>query len=348
MINRAINDNHLDTKKIGRLPWSEWNFKEHQGEAIAEITKEPYVTQLKNGSLKPRWSIQANYLRCECSRCHKSFNSEQALNEHIRNDEVGLNAVNVPRGMIAGDPCALALVTGNEQPGLNTSGEVLVETAETAKKGFTQLCETFIQERGLTQTLEAKPKELTEKTQPDKLTEAVNVLQTAASPIRTAFNTVLDIMDKNVLEWRSKYEAEIKGNGSTQKLSETTKERDTLRETVKTQTSNLTELQSKLKEVAEERSALKGTVQIQTNTIAELQDKITEQSNKVTALETEKTKLQQEVTRRDDLVETNKKLNILNENLSDKLTYAAKFKGHTPYTAKPDKQPIIDDPLKRK
>jgi hypothetical protein len=177
-IGKAVNVNHSDAQKIGRIVWSEYDTADGKGEGVAEISKEPYVTLLRTHSPEVKGvSLQSLFLFCECSRCGKKFDSEQKLRQHLKDDEfLNDSAVNVPRGMVSGDPCGLALVVGDEQPGCQTK----IELMESKHRGLNEMCETYLKEKKISvepesvatsQSAQAQPIFLDPITETSKLAE---------------------------------------------------------------------------------------------------------------------------------------------------------------------------------
>jgi hypothetical protein len=137
---KKVDLNH-NGQQIGKVHLAD--YENDDLEMVLEIWKEPYVTLLRNKSMDIKgWSINANYLFNECSKCHKRFPDNNSYIKHMKDDEFISNAETLPRGIVFGE-YAITLVTSPETPGLETSHE-LMETS----KGFNALCETFLKEHG--------------------------------------------------------------------------------------------------------------------------------------------------------------------------------------------------------
>lgn len=137
---KYVDVNH-NKQKTGKIHLGE--YEDGELEFLCEVWKEPYATLLrtKSPSIKG-WSISANYLYNECSKCGKRFVTEQEYLKHMTEVEFVRDGVTVPRGLVF-DEYALSIVTEPEVPGLTTSYTVM----ETVGKGLSQLQETVIKQK---------------------------------------------------------------------------------------------------------------------------------------------------------------------------------------------------------
>ena len=142
MINKPVDVNHNTGKRVGNILWCEFDETDNKLEYIANINKEPYVTLLRNKSPLIRGvSVTADYLYNECYRCNKKFESSEAWEDHMRNEEFITNFTSVPRGIVFQ---GLSIVEAPESPGIDTT---TYEIMETKGRGLNELFETVLKEK---------------------------------------------------------------------------------------------------------------------------------------------------------------------------------------------------------
>ena len=135
-INKPVNINHDNTKKAGHITWMDYDETTELLTYEAEITRDPYVTMLRNHSTEIRGvSIQADYLFNRCAKCNKKFYAEEDWHNHMAQEHFIHDLPSQPHGIIGN---ALSLVLSPEIPGY---GGTSVELAEMARLQFSRLCE---------------------------------------------------------------------------------------------------------------------------------------------------------------------------------------------------------------
>jgi hypothetical protein len=124
-INKPINVNHDDKKVVGHIEWMEYD-EDGLMEYIGLVDREPFNTLIRTNSPQIKGvSMQAGYLYNICPRCKKKFITEEEFAAHMKQEEFMLNFNYEPHG-VQGN--AMALVVGDEVPGIDTTSVEIMET----------------------------------------------------------------------------------------------------------------------------------------------------------------------------------------------------------------------------
>lgn len=139
LVGRPINVNHDDKNIVGHVDWAE--FEDGAIEFLASIKKEPYPTLIRNHDKSLRGvSVQADYLKLQCSRCGKPFSNEKEWQDHMATVEYMKTAEMEPHGL---NFKALSLVVSPQEPGVSSASFEIAESMN----GELKLCETIINEK---------------------------------------------------------------------------------------------------------------------------------------------------------------------------------------------------------
>jgi hypothetical protein len=138
-INKPVNVNHDDTKKIGTIKWMDYDEDADRLLYEAEINREPYISLLRNKSTEIRGlSIQADYLYNRCAICGKKFYTEEDWRRHMMEEEFVHDLPTEPHGI---QGSAISLVLSPEIPGYEGT---TYELAEFHRQAALRLLETVI------------------------------------------------------------------------------------------------------------------------------------------------------------------------------------------------------------
>jgi hypothetical protein len=350
-ISKPVDVNH-NGKPVGTVIWCEYSDKSDALEYLADIKKQPYVDMLRNKSTQIRGvSITAEFLHNVCAICQRSgvekrFTSEAEFNDHMVKEHFIHNAPKEVHGIL-GQGISLVLA-----PEVCGSRDTTIELLETKQDGLTRLYETVLKEHSkadetlilngvpIATALNPKPTDLvgaplnsttqaTKDVYPKKsecnvkspqqqLTEAQQYLETHSDPkVQESFTICYRAMVVTAKDKAGITETQTK-------LSETVNENTTLKETVKTQTQTITELNATVTTLKEKTAALTETTTSERDSLKEM---VHNQNERILSLEEQAVSLNKEVAKRDGLVEANRKLIVENDNLRDRLK--PHFKAHT-------------------
>ena len=143
-IGKPVNVNHDDGKKVGTIKWMDYDEGVDALLYEAEITREPYISLLRNRSTEIKGlSIQADYLYNVCARCGKKFYTEEDWYRHVTEEEFMKDMPTQPHGILG---TAISLVLSPEIPGYDGT---TYELAEMARQATLRLLETVITEKKL-------------------------------------------------------------------------------------------------------------------------------------------------------------------------------------------------------
>ena len=132
--------NHQDDNIIGNVIHAE--YEDGAIEYLAQIKNAEYAEMLrsKDPTIKGV-SVQAGYLRLECSKCGERFYGEESWRHHMKHEHGIVDGVKEVHGIIFD---ALSLVTEPEIPGVANTTIQIAETDKTIMR----LCETVMEEKG--------------------------------------------------------------------------------------------------------------------------------------------------------------------------------------------------------
>jgi regulator of replication initiation timing len=315
------------SKIVGDIRWME--HEDGKMKYAGVVTKEPYVTLLRNRSTEIRKvSIEADYLTNECPSCGKFFPTDKAFYEHAAQDHFNKNLTQVPRGIIGS---ALSLLL-NAEPGIEGTTVELREMLDGIKP-FAQLAEALItfkegklEPQKIVQTViskdvAAKEAVIREPCSPE-LKACVDDLVAKGVPEDHAWpicrsqlgeSACLPITDEDTIRVNS--EILLHAPSPYKEAFEKFLKPYDKKFVELTQRAEAAEKKVGLTEMVTEQTSLKETVDSQHKTILQLET---------------------ELCRREGLVEANSKLQIENDNVRDKLRGNFKGRAKDVKTREPD------------
>lgn len=125
---KPVTINHDSSTIVGNIEWMEFDESDGKLEYVAQISKEPYLTMLRERDPSLQGvSIEGNYLYMKCPQCPEHFFSEREFADHMLLE----HAVKVPVQEVHGlYLTALSLVVSPEEPGVPGTTIELMETVQ--------------------------------------------------------------------------------------------------------------------------------------------------------------------------------------------------------------------------
>jgi hypothetical protein len=333
-INKPVLANHDFNRVVGNVELMDFNESTDELNYTAQINNKQLVQLIREKSASVKGiSIGANYMwnKCSITNCGKKFDSEDAWHKHVTEEHFLKDVPREPHGIIGTE---ISVVLSPEECGVDGTSINIAET----KSSFLRLYEVVLEDKGVKEVsdsgnmitrdsngnitvtdtatktghLDADSKPVYDKpvsAEAAKISEAVAFLRGYSDKkVCESFNYLLNVMDENVTAATKLVKEAQSKAGVTEALNK------------------LAVTEQTLAKVTSERDVLA--------------ESDSQQKKQITTLKAE-------VAKRDELVEVNRKLIIENDNLKDKLTLFAQFKGHSPGIKSKDNQPGVTDPFRK-